>query len=95
MTTADRYQSNYSPAELIGEPYIKVHDGIRLECQKYFYRGKEMELCHSIEPDEVGLLNRLVPEPVIKKGDPGYEETLAYLNQFLIPREKAEDESAE
>ena len=89
MTTADRYQSHYhrSPPEPLGEPYVKIQNGIPYECRKVLYRGAEYEWCDPLDPSKTSSLVEIFGEPVIRKGDPGYEETIEYLNQFLIRQE--------
>ncbi len=88
-TTEPTYQT--SPPTYLTDEYEVVRDGRTYLCQKMEYRGEIYEMCREVDPKEP-FFERHFRGRGIRPGDPGYDELVAYMDQFLIPRDKAEAE---
>ena len=88
-TTEPTYQT--SPPTYLTDEYEVVRDGRTYLCQKMEYRGEIYEMCREVDPKEL-FFEKHFRGRGIRPGDPGYDELVAYMDQFLIPRDKAEAE---
>ena len=88
-TTEPTYRT--SPPTYLTDEYEVVKDGRTYLCQKMEYRGDVYEMCREVNPTTDVFTESLAGRS-IKPSDPGYDDLVAYLDQFLIPREEGEAE---
>ncbi|MXV80556.1 MAG: hypothetical protein F4X58_08455 [Chloroflexi bacterium] len=92
-TTEPTYQT--SPPTYLTDEYEVVRDGQAYLCQQVEYRGDIYEMCRRIHrPGEAtqSFHREHFRGKGIGPGDPGYDELVAFMDQFLIPREQAKPE---
>ena len=92
-TTEPTYQT--SPPAYLTDEYEVVRDGRTYMCQQVEYRGAVYEMCRRLlrpgEPRQ-SFFQEHFQGTGIGPGDSGYDELVAYMDQFLIPRQQAEPE---
>ncbi len=62
--------------------YEVERDGRMFHCQMVAYRGHIYEMCRP-GSGTADFFKRLVPEPFVKRGDPGHDELTEYLDNSL------------
>ena len=85
-TTEPTYQT--SPPTYLTDEYEVVKDGRTFRCRKFEYRGDLYESCYEVDPKH-SFVKEHFRGRGIRLGDPGYDELVAYMDQFLIPRDEA------
>ena len=91
MTTTNRPTESSTKAKYLTEEYEVFEDGRTYMCQKVEYLGDVYEVCRRVrKPGEP--VDEITPRPFIKPGDQGYDELVAYLDQFLEPPEGSDAE---
>ena len=88
-TTDARPTYHVSRPKYLGDEYEVVKDGCSYHCRKFEYRGAVYEECYATDAQQ-SFYERHFEGRGIGPGDPGYEELVEYLDQFLIPRDQAE-----
>ena len=91
MTTIDRQTESSTKPKYLTDEYEVVKDGCTYRCRKFEYRGNVYESCYEVDPQQ-SFFEKHFRGRGIKPGDPGYEELVEYLDQFLIPRSETEAE---
>jgi hypothetical protein len=82
MTTTERSTGASTAAKDLTEEYEVLDNGRPYMCKKVEYLGDVYEVCRRVrEPGET--VDALVPQPFIRRGKRGYDELVAYLDQFL------------
>ena len=91
MTTTDKPAESSTRPKYEADVYEVQRAGRTYECRKMEYRGDVYEVCSRVlKPGEAS--EPLIPRPFVRRGDPGYDELVAYLDQFLIPHEESSAE---
>ncbi|MCY4617622.1 MAG: hypothetical protein OXD50_03565 [Chloroflexi bacterium] len=89
MTTTERPGESSTKATYLTGEYEVFEDGRTYVCQMVEYLGDVYEECRRVlRPGEP--VDEISPGPFIKKGDPGYDELVAYLDQYLVPADDAD-----
>ncbi len=88
-TTEPTYKT--SPPTYLTDEYEIVKDGRTYLCQQVEYYGDVYEMCREVDPKE-SFWERTFRGKGIGPGDAGYDELVAYLDHFLIPRDQVESE---
>ncbi len=87
MTTTDKPTYHVSPPEYLTDEYEVVENGRTLRCRKLMYRGEIYESCYEVDGGS-DVLEEVFAGRRIQPGDPGYDDLVAYMDQFLIPAEE-------
>ena len=86
MTTTDRPTKASTKPTYLTDVYEVVRDGRTYWCQQVEYMGQVLETCWD-DRKSSEVFEEIFDASFLSPGDPGYDEVLEYLNQFLIPRD--------
>ena len=91
MTTTDRKTDSSIKASPLTDVYTVERDGRTFQCQKMEYLGDVYEVCWD-DRTTTEVFDEIFEGLAIAPGEPGHAESVAFLDQFAIPRSDSSKE---